>query len=1461
MRRCPTVWAWIGVCALAGAVEVSLVNESMELVFDTAAGGGLSGLRSIPGNVPFLSALGSAEADRSPWLLVLRTAAGASTEVTARHAARLTHKLSGRSLELIWEGVQPDGVLGELRVAVRVTLVPTEGKSRWEISVDGTAAAALWDVQFPRILGLKGLPFDHLALPHYLGRLIHDPVGCGTRIALEYPQPASMQWLAYWGTAAPPDPTAASPRDGTPVESGWRPDEQDATGVYLAAEDGDGWHKRFAVDSSLIPGRLSWWIHHLPSLDQWPLRPERHPVNYALPYPVVLTCFRGDYHEAAGIYRDWARRKPWCRRGPADTWPAQAPLPGTPDECLWVPTWFRQTGFWAKFYQEPAKVVPEWAAYRRWLRVPMASHYYRYTIAKFDDDYPEPLPADPYLIPGMLAAREIGVRPLPYTNGVIWDTDTQSWQRENGLAAAIKDGAGRFIPWDIHGEIFAYMCPVEQWRSKLRDTTAKLVGEHAMAGVYLDCLAATRAMPCYDLLHQHGVHGGDYRAKGNRRLLEELRLGTRRLVPDAAFFTEEIGEQYIDLMDGFLTLDLTRSSLQAGEQVFPLFSVVYHPYTLNFGSDAQLDMDPDAFALQMGTLFCWGSVPLVSAQVAVPPQAGDRNSEFLREVVQAYYCVGLPFLQDGQWERMTVVPDSGSRPRGRISLATAAHTVTYRGLNRAARTWQGPAVLASAWRNGAAVGVALANITGAPQNVLLAMDPGGIGVPAESRLTALWPEGLAVAADGTGSFPLSLGPGRVAILVLGDPGRSWRRLPLEECPWDLLTADHGVLPERVEREGFLWACSDGLVSQQFRDGGCSVVPMVVGEQGAVVRRAGRQAERRGAAAEGQGLPRRRLDQPFALLRRLPHQVTQGEPRVTVLGGEADWLLCRVSGACEIAFPKPGLTFVHGGSAVPSPTELATRSRVGVPGDPAGYLVAYWVVDRGPGRTVAERAQACNAAILEAELVREALDSLYDAPTLAALASLSRTVAAALEASRAAPALAAPGAPLVGLMQRTSAIVAAVTGMDATLVAEDDWLTPGLPKTVTLATRGREAPPEVRIVALADARAGEVHVAPSPADVGSSLVRADVLLRREEYVERLVPIAGFVRCPVAGESMVLSALLWLDSNRPLCLQPPRQAPITLAGRETQTAVTLRNVSPLDLSVAVIPAGPPGWTVVAEPAATQLAALSEQTVRLRLTPPAGATTQSAVVQVRATYAPEQVSGVTVGIPCAVRERLDVLRQPQPRAAERSTARLRHRNQVAIWGQAGDRIPVTFRNVRVTRYEDTLRVVIYDPGFRQAESRDVRVDQSATVTLSAAEAGVFHAMVDSGSGSAEVDTGGRPSAEVATAECPLSLFCSPIRRWFYVPKAAQRLFVAARDGGPDETARIRITEPGGRVAFDRDGTWGGEHHEMPVKPGAAGRVWMLECWPVQDISLWLGGDACPYLSSDLAEVPAPVVDLAHP
>ncbi len=1438
------------------AAEITLLSEAVELTFDTDAGGALCGLRNVPCDVSFTPPLETPLEDRSPWLLVVRRSDGTLRQATARDAARISRKLAGRSLELTWEGVRLGDDAGELRVTMTVLLLPVDGKSRWELAVEGEADGVLWDVQFPRLLGLKAPPADELALPKYWGRLVRDPVGSGTEVTLEYPQPASMQWLAWWGGPAPASQAAESATAG----SAWQSDRRDAAGLYLAAEDGDGWHKRFAVSSRAVPGRLSFWVHHLPALDEWPPAPGRRPVNYSLPYPVVLTAFRGDYHEAAAFYRDWARRRAWCRRGPMAAWPAAPPAPGSPEEAVWVPAWFRQVGFWAKLYHEPAKVLPELAAYRAWLRVPMAVHYYRGTVAPFDDDYPEPLPADPYLTPGALAARRIGAPLLPYTNAMIWDTDTQSWLREDGLAAAIKDEQGRMVPWNIGTEVFAHMCPVEKLRAKVRDTTRKVVGEHAAAGVYLDCLAAVRAMPCYDPRHRHPVHGGDHRARDLRRLLEELRLDARRLVPEAAFFTEEIGEQFLDLCDGFLTLDFTRAALGRGERVFPLFSVVYHPYALNFGSDARLDSDPSWFALEMGTLFTWGTVPLLSAQVAVPPREGDPNSELLRELAQACCRAGTPFLQEGQWERLVTAPESGTRPAGPLALTCRPHAASCTPPGRPRRPWEGPSVLGSAWRQGNAVGVVLVNITTEPQTASVWADAAALGLPAGCEIASLWPDVAANPLGPEGVFQVTLGPRKAAIAALGPPGRVWRRQALDECPWRLLAATDGPLEETTEQDGFLWACDDGPVVHQFSAQGAVLTAAAIDEQGVLVRRVGRQAESRGPAAEGRGLPRRRLEQPFSLLRRLPHRAVGGEPRVTVLGGAEDWLLCRVNGACRMVFPREGLVCRPGADgAGPS---LAVADSVELPAGQGETVVAYWAPGPAPGGTLAERARACGTAAAEAETVRVAAAALAETPSPEALSLLSRALAVCLEASARTPAMAAPGSPLADLVRRCNAMVSGLTGMEAVLLAEDDWLTPGLPKTVTLISRGAGPGVQPRIAVLADVPAGSLDVTLMAAPPGARTLSAKVLLRREDYVERLVPVAAFLRASLGSHEFVLMPLLWLDSNRPVTVVGPPQEPVVCAGGKCTSQLTVRNVSPTEVSLAVNTTLPRGWTATVSPPELRLPALSDRTVEIALEAPPDARSGPVAVDVRLLWGSGQEQGFLSRIVCGVQERMALLRsEARAPVADASPSCLRGRNRVAFWVEAGEEVAVTVRNRPVARYTDSVAVRLVNPRSGEGPETRVPLGQEAVLKVTGAEAGLWVALIDAGNGSAEVDAGGKPMAELANEASPLSLFCSPVTRWFYVPRTGREFALCARDGGEDETALIRVTAPDGTVLLEEDGRWRAEPRRISVPKNAAGAVWRLECHPRQDVSLWLEGDVCPFLSTAPGAVPIPGAELAPP
>jgi hypothetical protein len=117
----------------------------------------------------------------------------------------------------------------------------------------------------------------------------------------------------------------------------------------------------------------------------------------------------------------------------------------------------------------------------------------------------------------------------------------------------------------------------------------------------------------------------------------------------------------------------------------------------------------------------------------------------------------------------------------------------------------------------------------------------------------------------------------------------------------------------------------------------------------------------------------------------------------------------------------------------------------------------------------------------------------------------------------------------------------------------------------------------------------------------------------------------------------------------------------------------------------------------------------------------------------------------------------------------------------------------------------------------------------------------------GSAVVEIRNRAVGEIASKRATLNLFCSPIKRVFYVPTDAKEFRFGSNDGGVDETAAVRLVSPTGRVVIDRKINEASPAlpTAIEVKPDEAGKLWQLEITPRQDISLWLEGDVCSVLS----------------
>jgi len=1421
---------------VAVAAPVTVETPTTAATLDPDANYALTQLTDRATGQTFLAPPAAGQ-DRSLWWLVLRDADGRQHTLRPADAQQAASQAADGVLSIIWSHVRQPACEADLTVTV--TVRPREdGALGWRIGVPG--AAEPWRVDFPRSWGAVHRTTSLAG--EFSRAVMADPGRRAGRIVLEGPQPAAMQWFAFWGTPdrrEPPWESAAEAQH----ETGWLPDRSDARCLTWGTADGRGQYKRYVVDGTVSPDGFGWWLEHVPALDAWPIAAGARTIGYEQPYDVVMSTLQGDWLDAARRYEGWAAEQVWCGRGTMDTWPETVPERPETAAVRWTPPWFREVGFWAKFYQEPAKVVPEWAAYAKWLGVPMASHYYRHPISRFDDNYPEHLPADPYFLQGVRAARQMGVQPLPYVQGSIWDTDTQSWFREHGQAAAAKTEAGDIYRWNINDEIHAHMNPATQvWQDKMVEVGRKLIGEHGCAGIYLDVLDATRPYLNYDPAQQAGIHGGNSWAAGNRRLLYELRKTTRTTEPGAAFFSEAIGEMYLDLLDGHLSLDQMRfSSGRGGEQTWPLFPAVYHPYTINFGCDADLSQSPDLFAWQMGQMLSWGSVPLNSMPGGTLPKPGDPASEFLREVVRAYWQAGRPFLCGGRMERLTVVP-TGTPPAAHgPTFASPPYDFTYQ-LRGAPRVWHGPAVMASAWSRGERTGFVLVNVTASDQQVTLTIPV------SQGRLYRTWPEADDL-GTGQGTHRLRVPARRVVILHLAEDAPVALTPPVA-MPWVLQTVEDGPFPPLSASAGTLWACDDAPVACAIETGRTSAQAHMLGDDGTLTVRTGLHPP--GAQAmEGKGLPRPADRQPFLLLRQLPHTVA-GAGQALVWSAAATHLVGAFDGGLTLRFDEAGLAIVRNleDGTIVRPMSAELVDELALPAE-GRYLVGW------AGLTALRPHLALPGDVLPmAKLVGSLRELLACPPTQREL-FLSEVSSALfeLEAGLREPlgALLA-GRPLRTLHDGVQALLAARIGWLPVAKVDDDWLAPELPKEVRYAAWApglAEDPLGIELRVLGGWPIEGVQVPRASGDrVRLSTLPLTFAFKVGEVVERLAPVLAAADVVVEQRRFRISSLLFLEANRPYELQG-QDLPLTaVGGRTAQARVNLRNWSPLPLNITLTADGPDGWEFDC-PAEVALPPLSDKAVQLAITPSLTSARGGYQILVTSNHAAAEQCRQIALLDIALQRSLVPLSTAgewQPAAADNQATIRRAASLVVV--PDGGRITGTIRNVRVTIYNDTLTWRLLDPDLAEVAKGEVKVDTSADLDLPAEKPGSYTLEVTPQSGSAIVVLNHRHVAEVATAENHLKLFNSDLTRYFHVPAGARTVGLGWLDGGPDETCRFKLTSPTGRVALEFEEPSTGRPREVAVEEGEAG-VWELRLEPRQDIDVWLTGEAEPYLSSSPARV----------
>ena len=445
--------------------------------------------------------------------------------------------------ELRWRGPRDESMAG-LEVVARAEFDGPNHAVRWSLNVQNqTQQWSVMHVVFPQLalaeLGADGWVF----LPRAPGEVQQGLWRRPFRHSGLYPEPwTTMQYAAAY-------------------------DAEGQTGLYVARHDPDGRPKRITIESEPNERAVTFTFEH-PAANMTIAG-----NDFELTGPTVWQLLRGDWFDAAVIYRDWVRAHA--------KWYPQLTAEGRAD----TPQWMRQLPVWLQLWRTDEKFVSQATAFAKYVDVPVAAHIYNWQNKGFDQDYPHYFPPKPGFSDIVKRLHDAGVYVMPYINGRLWD------MRDRGLADyqftsharphATKDEHGE--PYvEIYGKEsdgsptrFAVMCPAtEFWQNKVRDICMRLFDEYHVDAVYLDQVAARFPLLCMDRSHGHPLGGGRWWNDGYWQMMQKI----RDAMPDGAMLTTECNsEPFAHSFDGYLVWNWQH------EGMVPAFMAVYGSAIQMFG--------------------------------------------------------------------------------------------------------------------------------------------------------------------------------------------------------------------------------------------------------------------------------------------------------------------------------------------------------------------------------------------------------------------------------------------------------------------------------------------------------------------------------------------------------------------------------------------------------------------------------------------------------------------------------------------------------------------------------------------------------------------------------------------------------------------------------------------------------------------------------------------------------------
>ena len=461
------------------------------------------------------------------WTLVLHDVEGNRFDISSKDGQATILSSTDEGLTAEWSGLNPGNVRVTMKVSPRGADLLFALQS--EIQSD---RYGLWSVTYPEIGPISELEEVQSILPKGWGvvrgglmdRPIHENV---------YPSGGgfSMPFVAL------------SDREA---------------GVYAGVEDASGYAVRLFVGRRNDEKGVSFGLRH-------EVEGMGAAKRFHTSYDAVVTPFQGSWYEAARLYRIAATKTDWG---------GVPPLAERQD----VPEWMKETDLWYVGACHDVESASKIIQFAEFFGVPTSAHVYGWHEIPFDDHYPEYFPAKPGFKDAVQKVQAAGVHVMPYINGRLWDSRTDSWTKENARNACSLDVNGNPY-YEVYGSgvPLSPMCPSTLlWQNTVTTLVDRLTNEVGVDAVYIDQISAAEAKRCFSKEHGHPVGGGTYWIQGYRELLRQC-LGVLR--PGAGLTTEENADPWNDQLHAFLMVN-TRPN---GGEIVPIYPAVYGGRVISFG--------------------------------------------------------------------------------------------------------------------------------------------------------------------------------------------------------------------------------------------------------------------------------------------------------------------------------------------------------------------------------------------------------------------------------------------------------------------------------------------------------------------------------------------------------------------------------------------------------------------------------------------------------------------------------------------------------------------------------------------------------------------------------------------------------------------------------------------------------------------------------------------------------------